>query len=429
MWGTKLGINLGRTPVPKIAAEASPAKVRAMMDRPGLHAVGGVVGLLLQVSRGRNGQLRRSWILRVVVGAKRRDLGCGSYPSVTVGIARDRARQYREQIRQGIDPTEERRAARAALIARQVATLTFAEAAAKVATMKAREFRSRRHAAQWVATIEQHALPVIGKLPVSDVALEHVVAVLQPIWLTKTETATRLRGRVETVLAWAIASGFRTGDNPARWKGNLDAILPKPGRVAKVEHYKAIKFVDIGAFMAELRKRSSTAARCLEFAILTAARSGEARGMRWAEVDLQSRLWAVPPERTKAGREHRVPLSEAAVALLAGLERGTDSALVFAAPRGGMLGDMSLSYLLRRMEVDATVHGFRSTFRDWCSEQTTYPPELAEVALAHVKGRTEAAYWRSDLFERRRKLMNAWARYVGTVQPAAAPKVIPLKRA
>jgi integrase len=414
--------------VPRIAPELSPAKVRALMDKPGLHAVGGVKGLLLQVSRGQSGQLRRSWVLRAMVGAKRRDIGLGSYPTVTVGIARDKARAAREKILAGIDPMEERRRARAELIASQAIAITFAEAAAKVTAMKAKEFRNRKHAAQWGSTLDTYANPVIGKLPVADVTLAHVVSILEPIWLTKTETATRLRGRIEAVLAWAIVSSYRTADNVARWKGNLDAILPKPGKVAKVEHHKAVPFVEIGTFMAELGQRKGMAARAVEFAILTAARSGEVRGARWEEIDLQSKTWIVPAERMKAHKEHRSPLSADAVNLLTSLERTSE--LVFPAPQGGTLSDMALTAVLGRMGVDATVHGFRSSFKDWTRERTSYPNEISEAALAHVNSdRTEAAYARGDLFEKRRRLMRDWARYVGTVQQPVSASVVPLRKA
>jgi integrase len=410
--------------MPKIAPELSPAAVRNLMDEPGLHAVGGVNGLLLQVSRGKSRQLRRSWILRTMVGARRRDIGLGSYPTVTLGIARDRAREAREQIRAGIDPIEERRRARADLIARQASTITFSGAAAKVAAMKAREFRNRKHAAQWSSTLETYANPVIGKLPVADVALEHVVSILEPIWLTKTETAKRLRGRIEAVLAWAIVSGYRTADNVARWKGNLDAVLPKPGKVAKVEHFAAVPIDDVGAFMRALRRRDGMAARALEFAVLTAARSGEVRGAKWSEIDLQSKTWVVPAARMKAHKEHRVPLSDDAMAVLTRLDRTGD--LVFPAPRGGMLSDMTLTAVLRRMKVDATVHGFRSTFKDWASERTAYPNEISEAALAHINGdKVEAAYRRGTLFEKRRRLMRDWARFCGAAA-SAGDKVVPL---
>jgi integrase len=414
--------------VPKIAPELSPAKVRALMDKPGLHAVGGVAGLLLQVSRGQSGQLRRSWVLRTVIGARRPDIGLGSYPSVTAGIARDRAREVKEMIARGIDPLAERRKLRTELIASQATAITFADAAAKVTAMKAQEFRNRKHAAQWGSTLETYANPVIGKLPVADVTLAHAVSILEPIWLSKTETAKRLRGRIEAVLAWATVSGYRTGDNVARWKGNLDAILPKPGKVAKVEHYKAVPFVEIGEFMVQLRQRKGIAARAVEFAILTAARSGEVRGARWSEIDLQAKTWIVPAERMKAHKEHRVPLSDDAVALLISLERTGD--LVFPAPQGGgKLSDMSLTAVLRRMKVDATVHGFRSSFKDWARERTSYPNEISEAALAHVNGdKTEAAYARGDLFEKRRRLMRDWAKFVGTVQQQDA-RVVSLKTA
>jgi integrase len=413
--------------VPKIAPEASPAAVRRMMDKVGTHAVGGVAGLLLQVSRNAStGQLRRSWILRAMVGAKRRDIGLGGYPTTTVGIARERARAAREQIRQGVDPTEHRRKARAELIAAQASAITFAAAAQKVTSMKIREFRNAKHAAQWGSTLTAYANPVIGKIPVNDVTLAHVVSILEPLWATRTETASRLRGRIEAVLAWATVSGYRTGDNPARWKGNLDAILPKPGKVAKVEHHRAVPFSEMGDFMMQLRQQQGIAARALELLILTAGRGGEVRGATWAEIDLQAKTWVIPGTRMKAGVEHRVPLSDDAVDLLAGMP--CTSSLVFPSVRGGMLKDATLSIPLRRMGVDATPHGFRSSFRDWAAERTNYPRELAEAALAHTIGdKTEGAYRRGTLFDKRRGLMQAWARFVS--MPPASGTVTPIRAA
>ena len=256
--------------------------------------------------------------------------------------------------------------------------------------------------------------------------LSHVVKILEPIWNTKTETATRLRGRIESVLDWATVRGFRHGENPARWKGHLDKILPKPSKVTKVEHHVALPVDDIGAFMAELRKREGVAARALEFAILTAARSGEVRGATWSEIDLDSGVWIIPGERMKAGREHRVPLSEGAIKLLQALPRFGHTDLVFVAPRGGMLSDMTMTAVMRRMEVDAVPHGFRSTFRDWAAERTAYPRDVAEMALAHTIGdKVEAAYRRGDLFEKRCRMMADWAAFCNT---KVTGDVVPINR-
>jgi integrase len=421
--------------MPKIVEEMSPVEVKRLINKPGLHAVGGVTGLYLQVSPSRTNPavLRRSWILRVTIGVDRPDLGLGSYPTVTLAMARERAREAREQIRQGIDPREEKRKAKAALIARQASTMSFREAAQKVAAIKAIEFKNTKHAAQWSSTLETYAFPVIGKLPVADVALEHVVSILEPIWLTKTETATRLRGRIEKVLAWATVSKYRSGDNPARWKGNLDAILPKPGKVAKVEHFKALPIDDIGAFMQKLRQRDGMAARALEFQILTATWYGAISSARWSEIDLERKVWTIPGERLlKRGEmEHfRVALSDAAIDVLRGLGQGEDDDLVFPAPKGGPLSDMSLSAVMRRMKVDATPHGTaRSTFKDWAAERTSYDNMLSEAALAHVNGcKVEQSYRRGDVLDRRRKLMRDWATFCASPQQQKG-KVIEMRPA
>jgi hypothetical protein len=403
--------------MPKIAPELSPIEVRRLMNKPGLHAVGGVASLYLHVTvNPTTGAFRRSWILRALIGAKRVDLGLGSYPTVTLGIARDRAREARELIRQGIDPREERRKARATLIAQQAAAMTFREAARKVTAIKVTEFKNAKHAAQWASTIETYANPVIASLPVGDVALEHVVSILEPIWLTKTETAKRLRGRIEAVLAWATVSGHRSGDNPARWKGNLDAVLPKPGKIVKVKHFEAVPIDNVGAFMRGLRQRDGMAARAVEFQILTATWSGAIRFARWQEIDLERKEWAIPGDRLlKRGeiKQFRVPLSDDAMAVLRGVDQGEDDDLVFPAPRGGTLSDMSLSAVMRRMGLTATVHGTaRSTFKDWATERTNYDNIVSEAALAHVNGcKVEQSYRRGDLFEKRRKLMTAWAKF------------------
>jgi Arm DNA-binding domain len=406
--------------MPKFAKELSPVEVRRLMGKPGLHAVGGVTGLFLQVSRGRVNPdvLRRSWILRATVGAKRRDIGLGSFPDVTLQRAREKARALRDQIGAGLDPVEERRKVRAALIAQQAAALSFREAARKFVAIKVTEFQNVKHAAQWLRTLETYAYPMIGNLPVSDVELEHVVAVLEPIWLTKTETAARLRGRIEAVLAWATVSKFRSGPNPARWKGNLDAVLPKPGKVMKVKHFEALPIDDMGGFMQRLRSREGTAARAVEFQILTATWSGAIRFARWAEIELERKVWTIPGGRLlKRGEmdQFRVPLSDDAVALLRGLGQGESDALVFPAPKRGPLSDMSLTAVMRRLGLTATVHGTaRSTFKDWAAERTSYDNIVSEAALAHVNGcKVEQSYRRGDMFERRRRLMRDWSEFCG----------------
>jgi len=399
--------------VPRKARERTAAEIRQL--GPGLHAVGGVDGLLLRVKESG----ARSWVLRTTVGLKRRDIGLGGHPGVGLAEARQKAREARERIEAGIDPVAQRQAARAALVAAQAAGITFAEAARQCHASKAQGFRNRKHAAQWLATLEQYAFPVFGAVPVDRVELAHVVKVLEPIWTTKTETASRVRQRIEHVLAWATVRGYRSGDNPARWRGHLDAVLPKPGSVSRVVHHRALPVDEMPAFMAALREREGIAARALEFVVLTAARSGEVRGATWAEIDTDARIWAVPPERMKARREHRVPLSDRAVEILQAAPRLEGCPYVFPSGRGGKLSDMALTGVLRRMDVDAVPHGFRSTFRDWCSERTGYAHEVAEAALAHtIPSAVERAYRRGDLFTKRARLMQEWARFCAA--PAAA---------
>lgn len=398
--------------MPKLAKELGALAV-SKITAPGLHFVGGVQGLAMQVTAGG----ARSWTLRVVIGGKRRDMGLGSYPGVTLAMAREKARAAREHVRQGQDPIERQQTALSALRAAVAAALTFKECSN--AYIKAHEagWRNAKHGQQWRNTLAQHADPVLGQLMVRDVALPHVLAVLEPIWRTKTETASRLRSRIELVLDWATARGYREGLNPARWRGHLDKLLPAPSKVAKVDHHPALPVGDVGAFMQGLREADGTGARALEFTILTAARSGEVRGALWSEIDLDATVWTVPGERMKAGREHRVPLSPAALALLDALPRTAGADLVFPAPRGGMLSDMTLTAVLRRMEVPAVPHGFRSTFRDWAGERTHHPREVIEHAMAHRIGNAaEQAYARGDLFEKRRVLMSDWAKFLAKAE-------------
>lgn len=374
----------------------------------GLHPVGGVAGLLMQVTPTG----AKSWIYRTTVGGKRRNIGLGGFPDVTLAGAREKAREYRELIERGIDPVEQRQAARQSLIAERNKTLTFDDAARQFLAVKSREFKNPKHVQQWENTLSTYANPVIGKMAVSDIQLPHVVQVLEPIWHTKTETAGRVRGRIEKVLAWATVSGFRTGDNPARLKDNVDLALGKPSKIKKAKHFTALPYAELPDFMAELSKRPAVSARALEFAILTAARSGEVRGATWDEIDLDAAVWTIPADRMKAGKPHKVPLCPDAVDILREIPRFEGSEFIFTAPRGGKFSDVALTALLKRMDIKATAHGFRSTFKDWAREQTAYADEVSELALAHVNSdATRAAYARSELIDKRRLLMQEWANF------------------
>jgi integrase len=339
-------------------------------------------------------------------------MGLGSFPSVPLAEAREKARAHRAKVEQGADPISVRRAAQSAAAAERNSQQTFASVAAQYIDQHAKSWKNTKHEAQWASTLRTYAEPVIGSLLVRDVTTAQVIRVLEPIWASKTETATRVRSRMELVLDFAAARGLREGPNPARWRGNLDAALPKPNKLAKVRHHAAVAVDDMESFIARLRNQSGMSARALEFAILTAARSGEVRGAVWSELDLADALWTVPSERMKSGREHRVPLSKPTVNLLRALPKGEPDESVFPGLRGP-LSDMSLTAVLRRMNVNATVHGFRSSFRDWSSEYTNHTSEVAEMALAHAVGdKVEAAYRRGNLFEKRVLLMSDWATFL-----------------
>lgn len=406
--------------MPRVVKELTDLAVKNLRQ-PGYHAVGGVPGLHLQVTGGGG----RSWILRYTAGVKpetgkpwRRDLGLGSYPEVSLSRAREKARAARELVADEVDPITERKAARSAMLAARLSEITFEKAAHQFIESKSAEWKAGgKSADQWTSSLKEYAFPVIGSLRVGDVDRVHVLRVLEPIWTTKTTTADRVRQRTEAVLDWATVRGYRQGDNPARWKGYLDKVLPSPGKVSKVKHHAALPAADTPAFMARLRKQEGIAPRALEFAILTAARSGEVRGATWDEIDLDSSVWTVSAERMKAKKEHRVPLSGAAITLLKLLRRLEGTELVFPPPRGSKpLSDNTLTAVLKRMGVPVTAHGFRSTFRDWTSEETHYPREVAEMALAHTIGdKVEAAYRRGDLFEKRSALMSDWSEFCAKV--------------
>lgn len=394
--------------LPKIAPELS-ARAVAAIKTEGRHAVGGAPGLHLRVSAG-----HRGWVLRIMVGEQRRDIGLGPFPEVGLAEARDKAREMHRLVRSGVDPLTSRQAKRSAFLARQAAEKDFDWCVAEFLKSKSDEWKNAKHKQQWENTLKVYASPYVGKLLVQDIELQHVLKCLEPIWKSKNETASRLRGRIESVLDWATVRKYRTGDNPARWKGHLDKVLAAPMKIQKVQHHKAVPIDEMAAFFAALRSRDGLAAKALEFAILTAARSGEVRGATWSEIDLEAGVWTVPAERMKAGRQHRVPLSAATSDLLKGIPRFATSPLVFPGTKNQALSDMSLTAVMRRMNVDAVPHGFRSTFRDWVGDRTDYPRDLAELALAHIlENKTEEAYRRGDALERRRDMMNAWAKFVG----------------
>lgn len=391
--------------MPKITKELRALDISRLSD-PGHYAVGGVVGLYLYITP--NGA--KSWVLRTMIAGKRRHMGLGAYPTVSLAQARESARQARSTITNGIDPIEQRRQVKSQLLAEKAVGITFTDAAKAYIDAHGDSWKNSKHRAQWTSTLETYVFPVMGKLMVKDVAQTHVLQVLEPIWKTKTETATRIRGRIESVLDWATARHYRQGDNPARWKGHLDKLLAPPTRIQKVVHHRAIAVDNMPTFMAELRKREGIAPRALEFAIYCAARSGEIRGATWDEIDLDKKVWVIPAERMKAGSEHRVPLSREAAEVLKNMPRVMDCPYIFPSSKSAMLSDMALLAVMRRMEVDAVPHGFRSTFRDWAGEKTNYPRDMAEQALAHtLTNKVEAAYRRGDSLEKRRQMMQDWA--------------------
>ena len=374
--------------MPKKAAELSPLAV-SRLTKPGLNFVGGVAGLALQVLESGG----RSWILRLKIGDKRRDMGLGGFPDVGLADAREAARQARAKVRNGIDPIQEAQDARDLLKLAQANAVSFSRAAAAYIETHEAGWKNAKHAQQWRNSLEAHTYSHIGDVLVRDIELRHVLSVLEPIWRSKTETATRVRGRIEKILDWATTRGYRQGLNPARWKGHLENLLPAPNKIAKEQHHPALAISEMGAFMAALRQQEGMGALALQFGILNASRSGEVRGAPWREIDLDKGVWTIPAARMKAQNDHRVPLSDAAMDLLRSLlvVPGTNDplptphpdALVFPAPRGGVLSDATLLAVIKRMNkqtdmprwVDprdgrpAVPHGFRSTFRDWVSER------------------------------------------------------------
>lgn len=382
----------------------------------------------------------KSWILRYMLNGKSREMGLGGFPLIGLADARVKRDQARKQLTEGVDPLAARDAAAAAAAAIQAAALavakltTFDQCVDKFIAMRSVEWRNAKHGGQWKSTLATYASPVIGNLPVQAIDTDLVVKVLTPIWTTKTETASRLRGRIENVLDWATVSRFRSGENPARWRGNLDKLLPKPSKLTTVQHHPALPYREIFDFLQTLSTHDATAARALETVIFTGLRTNEVIGAKWDEIDLSAGVWIVPKERMKMKREHRVPLSPAALRVLRTCHATRINEFVFPSPqstdaRPRPLSNMAMLTLLKRMNrTDITLHGFRSTFRDWAAEQTNFPREIAEAALAHsTNNATEAAYQRGDLFEKRARLMDAWASYCAT-KPQIAASVTPIRR-
>lgn len=420
--------------MPKVAKELSDAAVRKLQhgtvkgdpkvrpelrkSKPGdpcvaFHAVGGVSGLLLVCKPPSDGQEigPRSWILRTKVGNKRRDIGLGGYPDVTLSQARQRARDAKDKIRAGVDPVAERKALRSALAAEQAKQVTFADVAREYVTKKGREFKTAKQVQKLTGHLKSYAYPHLGRLVVGDIERAHIVKMLEPIWETKNETASRVRLHVERILDLAGVKGLRTGDNPARWKGNLDLTFPARAKVATAKHYNALPVDDMPEFWRKLKGEQSIGAKALQLIILTAARSGEARGATWDEIDLEAKLWTIPADRMKGGKKHVVPLPGAAVSLLESLPRLGPH--VFTGPRGKPITDVVISRAPKTIGYDVTAHGFRATFRTWIQEHTAYPEEVAELALAHVNSdATRAAYARGELVDKRRLLMNEWEKFI-----------------
>ncbi|MCK1650091.1 tyrosine-type recombinase/integrase [Bradyrhizobium sp. 149] len=398
--------------MPRLVNKLSARKV-ATLTQPGRHSDGG--GLYLSISPSG----ARSWVFMWKVAGRRREMGLGPLQGVPLQKAREKAANARQLVLEGRDPLAARDA--------QQSQMTFGEAADALIESMSPSWRNEKHRAQWTMTLTAYCQQIRSK-PVAEITTDDVLAVLEPIWRSKSETASRLRGRIERVLSFAKARGMRSGENPAQWRGHLDAILPKRPMLTR-GHHKALPFQEVPAFMRQLREMEGIAPRALEFAIVTAARSGEVFGLTWSELSLDDRLWIVPGPRMKGGREHRVPLTSRAVQILLqmGRLRTEESELVFpGGKRGRQLSETSLQAVLERMGVDATPHGFRSSFRDWAGDATSFPREVAEAALAHIVGdKAERAYRRGDALEKRRKLMEAWQSYCQGTTPRRKTRSAP----
>jgi len=448
--------------MPPRAKEMTPTQIKGLLhpggNRPVKVAVGGVSGLHIQIQPSG----AKSWVLRtrfgdwterrnadgqvIERGRKKREIGLGAYPDVLPGAARDKAREAKAKLEAGIDPIAEKRTARAALLAAHRRGLTFVDALDRFAAEKVTEFSSDKYRLQWRATIDRYATPEIGAMMVQDIGLQDVLRVLQPIWTTKTVTASKLRQRIEKVLAYATVQGHRIGDNPARWGGNLDMILPAPSKVSGSQNYPALQLDDAPRWWCDLLTREGMGARALRFQAMTATRSGAIRFATWSEIDPENRVWTIQPGRQSSkippsDKAKRIPLTDAMIDLLRDLPRLAGSDLLFWAPRGGALSDATLGKVMRVIHdadvrrggkgyLDAATgepavpHGFRSTFRTWVAERTGYDGDMAEIALFHKVGSKVAqAYDRSDQVEKRRGMMAAWGDFLAGKEPAKVVKM------
>lgn len=404
--------------MPKINPELSISQVKNLPE--GIHFVGGVGGLTLQVGPY-NSRLKRhtaSWVLRVYVGSKKRYLGLGSFPELGLAEARNRALALKSQVYEGLDPLVQKSRQREALdLARQNAK-TFKFCAEKFMQIHAGSYRSKKHALQWRSTFSTHAYPIFGTKLVQDITRDDVLSALEPIWCSKTETAKRLQNRIEQVFDYAISCGYLEKHNPARWKSFLSLHLPAPSKIANKQNFPSLPYGDLPEFMVKLQDKSGISAKALQFLILTAVRTGTIRQARWSEIDFDTAEWRIPKEHTKTATEHRVPLTAEMISLLRSLPRHHRSDLLFPTAQGNQLSDMALTQLIRRMQSTGEVsqdfvpHGFRSTFKVWATEKTSFPTEVSEIALMHSVGdSTYKAYQRSDLFSKRRELMEQWSKF------------------
>jgi integrase len=383
-------------------------------------------GLYLQIKGAEN----KSWLLRYERDGRERWLGLGPLHTFSLKEARERARAARQLLHDGIDPIEDRKAKRAERALAAAKSMSFRDCAEAYIAANESAWKNAKHAAQWTATLKTYVYPHIGGLAVADIDTGLVLKCVEPIWHDKTETASRVRGRIESVLDWATVRKYRTGDNPARWQGHLEHALPSKSRLAKVNHHAALPYAELPDFMRRLRERDGVAAKALEFTVLTAARTNEVIGAHRPEIDLQAGTWTIPPGRMKGGREHTVPLSKRAVELLRELPTEKGNGHVFIGPtQGAGLSNMAMTAVLRRMgHGDITVPGMRSTFRDWAAECTNYPNHVVEMALAHAIGdKVEAAYRRGDLFKKRQQLAEAWAKFCTSPPVRAAGTVTPIR--
>jgi integrase len=391
--------------------------------KPGMYGDGG--GLWLQITTGVAGHANRSWVFRFAINGRRREMGLGAAHTIGLKDARAKAADLRKLVYEGRDPIAERDAQKAASAAAKAKQVTFDECAASYAKAHSPKW-SAKHAYQWSSAMTRFASPILGKLPVDIIDVGLVVRVLEPIWHERPETASRLRGGIESVLAWASVRGFRQGDNPARWGGHLAELMPSRREILPVEHFAALPYREVPSLMAKLRQREGVRERALEFLVLCASRAGEVLGAKWDEIDIAERLWIIPAERMKGRREHRVPLSDRAIAILEEMKLCRRNEFVFPGERRENLGESPMRELLKRLGYKTTIHGLRSSFRDWAGEQTNFAREVCEAALAHVNGdATERAYARSDMLEKRGRLMESWSEYCG--RPRVEGDVVPLR--